>query len=156
MAFVNEYIPETDYEKYDLRRICGEHNLAHKGHMHAQNWIVDREREMFLIKIWAHRESEADGWAFYRQGEWIFFEMIPKKAWAMPDASAGSFLFHVRNFTVPNQLKHKREMIVADLREAITKCPGSPKFVYAKLEVTVEFDEDNNLTYSTFSGHQRA
>jgi len=34
MAFVNENIPDSDYEKYDLRKICGEHNLqARRGHM---------------------------------------------------------------------------------------------------------------------------
>ena len=69
----------------------------------------------------------------------MFFEMIPKEAWAMPDASAGRFLFHVKDFAVPSHLERKREAIMADLREAITACPSSPKYVYAKLEVAVEF-----------------
>ncbi|MDR2113421.1 MAG: hypothetical protein LBQ62_10040 [Candidatus Accumulibacter sp.] len=69
MAFVNEYIPEADYEKYDLMEICGKHNKAHPGSMITRSWTIDRERQMFLIRIWSHRESEFEGLAFYWKGE---------------------------------------------------------------------------------------
>ncbi len=139
MAFVNEYIQESDYEKYDLRRICGEHNLAHRGQMHSRSWVVDRERHSFLIKTWAHRESDSDGWAFYWQGEWLFFEMTPTEGWGMPDGSACRFLFQVKGLVIPNHLEHIRETLFSDLRAAITACPGSPTFNYVTREVSVEF-----------------
>ena len=65
MAFVNEYIPETDYEKYDLRRICGERNEINRGHMYSRSWTIDRERKAFLIQVWSHHEAQFNGWAFY-------------------------------------------------------------------------------------------
>ena len=69
MAFVNEYvIPEEDYEKYDLRRICGEHNLPRCEIMHSRDWTIDRDREAFLIETWYHHESDFSGYAFYWKG----------------------------------------------------------------------------------------
>ncbi|MCK6435004.1 MAG: hypothetical protein L6Q68_18520 [Aquabacterium sp.] len=77
MVFVNEYIPETDYDKHDLRRVCSEHNLPNRGQVHSRSWTIDRERDAYLIKIWAHQDSEFSGWAFCWRGEWVFFEMRP-------------------------------------------------------------------------------
>lgn len=75
MAFVNEYIPEADFEKYDLRRVCGEHNFAQKGHMYSRSWSIDRDHDAFLIPVWFHHESDFIGWAFYWKTTWLFFEV---------------------------------------------------------------------------------
>lgn len=140
MAFVNEYIPEADYEKYDLRRVCGERNLKSlKGHMHSNSWTMDRERNAFIIKIWAHRDSPFYGWAFCWKGEWMFFEMALVDGEAKPDGSFGRFMFHVKEFVVPPVLENYRKEVVDSLREAITACPGSPTFSYVNRSVTVEF-----------------
>lgn len=142
MAFVNEYIQEADYEKYDLRKICGEHNLAIPGNMHSRSWTIDRARDEFLIKVWSHYESQFAGWAFYWNGEWLFFEMAPVDGEAKTDGSSCRFLFHVKGFVVPPALESSREELLTDLRAAITACPGSPTFNYAVRNVTVVFVEE--------------
>ena len=143
MAFVNEYIQEADYEKYDLRRICGEHNLpSQRGQMYSRSWTVDRETDAFLIQVWSHHEARFEGYAFYWKGEWTFFEMATVDGEAKPDGSSCRYLFHVKGFVVPPALESRREGLLTDLHAAITACPGSPTFSYAVRNVTVEFVEE--------------
>ena len=104
MAFKNEYIPEADYEKYDLRRVCGEHNETNRGRMYSRDWTIDRERDAFLIQIWFHREADFVGWAFYWKGEWLFFEMDGiGGGGGRPDGSCW-FGYRIKKFCLPAQL----------------------------------------------------
>lgn len=140
MAFVNEYIPEGDYPKYDLRRVCGEKNLpSRRDHMHSRTWTVDRERDIFLIKVWAHHESEFSGWAFYWKGEWLFFEMRPVEGRGDREKSECWFQFHVKGLVVPDALKAQQEELIDDMRAAITGLPGGVDFSYEKRNVIIEF-----------------
>ena len=47
MAFKNEYVPVADYEKYDMKRACAEHNqpLGRNRYIWFEYWTVDREKE---------------------------------------------------------------------------------------------------------------
>ncbi|MFN3717189.1 MAG: hypothetical protein ACK4R8_10755, partial [Thiobacillus sp.] len=99
MAFVNEYIPKEDYDKYDLRRVCGEHNLKSlRGHMYSRDWTIDRDRDAFLIQVWSHRDAEFNGWAFYWKGEWMFFEMRPIESQIDREKNICWFRFQVKGF----------------------------------------------------------
>jgi hypothetical protein len=140
MAFVNEYIPEADYEKYDLRRVCGERNFKYlKGEMHSRDWTIDRDKDVFLIKTWSHHESEFDGWAFYWRGNWMFFEVKIADGSAMPDGSSCWFLFQLKGFTISQNLDGYRLDILNDLEKAFTAMPGGMTFNYSKRSATIEF-----------------
>lgn len=141
MAFVNEYIPEADYEKYDLRRICGEHNLpSRRGKMHSRSWTIDREQNAFLIKVWSHHESRFEGYAFYWNGEWMFFDMqVAVGGESDIAASSCSYIFQVRNFKLAINQEKNIENKLDCLRAAITALPGGVGFDYAHRNVTVEF-----------------
>lgn len=141
MAFVNEYIPEADYEKYDIKRVCVEYNKSHhRGEgMYHENWTVDREEEVFLIQIWSHREAEFSGYAFYWKGEWMFFDMRPAEYKYDSARNAIWFRFLVKGFVVPDRLFDRREVLIADLRAAITASPGTVTHNYAHRTATIEF-----------------
>ncbi len=124
MAFVNEYIPEADYEKYDLRRVCGEHNEINRGHMYSDQWTIDRERDAFLIKVWTHREAEFVGFAFYWKGEWMFFEMrlTGNGINQADDCDWTSYL--VKGFAVPTSLTAEKEEVIAAFKDALAVYRG--------------------------------
>ena len=144
MAFVNEYIQEADYEKYDLRRICGEHNLpSQRGHMYSRSWTVDRETDAFLIQVWSHHESRFEGWAFYWKGEWTFFEMTGMGGGGMRPDGKCWYGYRIKGFTVPLQLESRRVEIVADLERALGDYCGRGVFsTYKQGTATVEFVEE--------------
>ena len=144
MAFVNEYvIPEEDYEKYDLRKICGEHNLPWRGIMHSRDWTVDRDREAFLIKTWSHQESRFEGYAFYWKGAWMFFEMQITEGESNyktnPDNASCWYRWLVKDFVIPSELEAKRDELMSDLQAAITQKPGSATVDYTHRSATIEF-----------------
>ena len=143
MAFVNEYIPEADYEKYDLRRICGEHNLTHRGRMHSRSWTIDRERRAFLIPVWSHREAEFNGWAFYWHGEWMFFELKVADAWENKIADECWSRYQIKGFVVPPALEAQQEELIADFRAACSAYAGGGVFCKAAhRSATVEFVQE--------------
>ena len=141
MAFVNEYIPEADYDKYDLRRICGEHNEAHPGSMYSRDWTIDRERDVFLIQTWTHREAVFNGWAFYWRGEWVFFEMRPVESKYDRANNACWFRFLVKGLAIREQCDISREELVNDLQAAISASPGGVTYSYSSRSATIEFIE---------------
>lgn len=143
MAFVNEYIPEADFEKYDLRRICGEHNFVHAGHMYSRDWTIDRELNAFLIQVWSHHESKFDGWAFYWKGEWIFFEMTGMGGGGVrPDGSCW-YGYRLKGFALPEHLDTNRKAILADLEQALGDyCGGGVFSNYKQGSATIELIEE--------------
>lgn len=116
MAFVNEYIPESDYEKCDLRKICGDHNLrSRKGHMHSRSWTIDRESDAFLIKVWSHHESEFSGWAFCWKGEWFLFEMRLTGLEGDPRNGPCSVAYLIKHFSYPECSDPVRQLVTSGL-----------------------------------------
>ncbi len=143
MAFVNEYIPETDYEKYDLRRICGERNEINRGHMYSRSWTIDRERKAFLIQVWSHHEAQFNGWAFYWKGEWIFFEMTVAKAEDNPEESSCWSLYRIKNLSVPARLEGNKEDVLSAFYSAWSAYAGGGIFCNrTHRSATVEFIEE--------------
>lgn len=128
MAFANEYIAEADFEKFELRRIVGDENPFQPGYMFARDWTIDRQHEVFLVKIWTHREADFDGWAFYWRGEWIFFEM--KITGVGKNATGGLDWvgYSVKNFRVPMSLAPVRKEIVDTFEQALAVYCGAGVF----------------------------
>jgi hypothetical protein len=143
MAFVNEYIAEADYEKYDLRDICGKHNKAHHGCMHSRSWTIDRERNVFLIKTWAHQEATETGWAFYWHGEWIFFEATIKDVQVNKIADSCWALHYIKKFVVPETLKAQQEQLIEDFRAAWSAYGAAGVLSkFTNRSATIEFIEE--------------
>lgn len=140
MAFVNEYIQEADYEKYDLRSICGEHNDVHRGHMYSRSWTINRASDAFLIQVWSHHESEFSGYAFYWNGEWMYFKMrLNGVDDNRPDGSCWVG-YIVKGFALPNHLESKRSEIMTDLNQALSAYCGVGVFsTCTRCTATVEF-----------------
>lgn len=140
MAFVNEYIPELDFEKYELKRICGGHNHSlHRGQFfYAHAWTIDREREAFLVKIWVHRESEFSGYAFCWKGEWMFFDVRTVEAIGDRARNAVWARLLVKGFSVPEALSTQHAALMDDLHEAFTVCDAVTGTV-AHLPVSIDF-----------------
>jgi hypothetical protein len=143
MAFVNEYIPEADIEKYDLRRVCGERNLpSQAGQIHSRHWTIDRDLNSFLIKTWAHRDSDFSGYAFHWKNRWVFFEMRPVDSRISIDASSCWFKFIVKKLEVAGMDESDRSQLMSNLQEAITASPGGITHDYANRSATIEFIEE--------------
>lgn len=57
MAFVNEWISQEDKEKYGLVALCAEYSKDDSKYVAVKNpkdeidWTIDREREIWLIRI---------------------------------------------------------------------------------------------------------
>jgi hypothetical protein len=125
MAFKNEYIPEADYEKYDLLKICGEHNEINRGHMYSRDWTIDRERNAFLIQVWSHRDAEFDGFAFYWKGEWISLEMRITGVGNNPVDSSDWTGYLVKGFVVPVSLTAMQQEVVDAFKQALAAYRGA-------------------------------
>jgi hypothetical protein len=137
MAFVNDKITEADRD--NLREICGEYIKAHLRNI--QSWTVDRERQMFLVEIWAHHEVDYTKWAFYWHGEWILFEMKVKDlSRIITKEHVGWIIYHIKGFVVPETLKAQQEQLIADFREAWPAyAEGGIYWEFSHRNVTVEF-----------------
>lgn len=139
LAFVNEYIPKADYEKYNLRRICGEHNLTNRGSMYSNDWTIDRDCDAFLIRTWVHRESNFIGYAFFWKGVWAFFEICPVEYKKDAATSTCWFRCRVNGMLVPAEVALCRDEFLTDLQSAITASSGGPSSNYSHRSATIEF-----------------
>ena len=119
MAFINEYIPEADYEKYNLLKVLGEKNLVHRGDVYSQQWTIDRESNIFLVKTWSHHEETFHGWAFYWKGEWVFFEMRP---YGHKGKLGDKYFWNgylIRNINIPALVESDRKLIYIAIEDAL-------------------------------------
>ena len=70
MAFVNEFIPDEDVEKYHLKEID---KHFHPG-TRARDWTIDRERDIYLRNVDIGGGPDPEGrneliWTFYWKGD---------------------------------------------------------------------------------------
>ena len=143
MAFVNEYIPTADYTKYDLRRVCGEHNLPRRGQMYSRAWTIDRERDVFLVQVWDHHEAESSGWALFWRSSWIFFELKPLEFRSNHEENSCWARYAVKGFAAPASMENLEEEARSELRNALSAYAGGG--VYATClhrSAAVEFVND--------------
>lgn len=144
MTFVNEYIPDADAQKYDLLRVCAEHNLpSRQGHMHSRHWTIDRQKDAFLIKVWGHQESLFSGYAFYWKGGWVFFEMhLTGIDENQPDGSCWVG-YLIRKFALPEPQEPCRSDLLLDLESALcTYCGAGVFSTCTSCVATIDFAEE--------------
>ncbi|MGC4397539.1 hypothetical protein [Hydrogenophaga sp. T2] len=107
--------------------------------MHSRDWTVDRERDAFLLKVWAHQESEFSGYAFYWRKVWVFFEMRPVDSKISPDQTSCWFRFLAKGIEISDLGTVVRDDLMEVLREAIAASPGGVTHQYVHRSATVEF-----------------
>jgi hypothetical protein len=124
MTFVNEYIPETDYKKYDFDGL-NKRPKEHSGTTPTDFWAIDREADIWLRKFYTEMDHTAlrggytgiSVWDFYWKGHLM---LIKIKAIAggggvgLPSWSRKKLL----NINLPTTLEDRREGILKDLESA--------------------------------------
>ena len=117
MAFINEYISEEDFKKYDIKGICEQFDIS----FYRLAWTVDREKAIFLIFL--ADKSCADGYfgsklLFYWKGSPIRVDLM--KAGAGGSYKEKSFCrWALQKIELPEALEEQMA-IMAELKNALT------------------------------------
>ncbi len=117
MAFVNEYIPETDKQKY---QITDHSNFYRAG---AGQWTVDREREMFLVYRGGYGPEGAQDekfWAFYWRGYLLDVHLHNLALSQDSDGNVHSRKRIIQIKGVTSDLERSRSEIIEDLACALS------------------------------------
>lgn len=132
MAFVNEFIPKEDFEKFGLKKI--DNSLPPPGipalSVSSEQWTVDRVRDMYLRQVTSGRfleDSHLHGWTLYWRGHllWFLREGIASKG--VPQGPRWEHS-RISKLKLPEPLVAMREDILADLREAFLVRAGGGVF----------------------------
>jgi hypothetical protein len=120
MPFVNEYIPEEDFEKYQLREIDKHHVV---GGVNAHDWTIDRERDMYLRQLAQGREefSHEMYWTFYWHSRAYTLE-LHAAGYTKTSAKAGRArwgLVRINGKEPPAGIPEPSDEFLNDLREAL-------------------------------------
>lgn len=114
MAFVNEYIPEADIEKYQIKEID---EKFHKGH-YKPHWTIDRERDIYLRYMHNEREEHSNRHTYY-----FFWKKAPLLVTV--DIDGGGVMngkqwrhYKLWRLDIPETLRPYVAEIVADLKAA--------------------------------------
>lgn len=118
MSFVNEYIPEADVEKYDLKGIDAK---APAITIKRRDWTIDRERDIYLRQTsQGHIDTDdthISWWTLYWKGELLWLQ---REAVGGGGKRGGAVWGHIRirELQIPPHIEHFRQEIYQDLREA--------------------------------------
>lgn len=129
MAFVNEYIPKEDFEKYNINAIDRQ---APGTVVSARDWTVDRARNIYLRQTSGPDRDDpstwtSSWWSFYWKGELLW---LKREALGITEEADGLRHAHVRitDFNIPERLAAHEEEIRQDLREAFNAYGGGGVF----------------------------
>lgn len=129
MAFVNEYIPEADVEKYGLAEI--DNSNFGGTRTKSRDWTIDRERNIYLRRVGGQdRENLADNtdsWNFFWKGDLLWFRRKGFPSEKKPDGLRHAFSY-IRDLTIPTHLESQRQEIYQDLRDAFRTYGGGGVF----------------------------
>lgn len=120
MAFVNEFIPESDITKYGIVEI----NTYYFKSSFRPHWTIDRERDIYLRQVATGREEFADQLTFtlYWKGTLIEVRLL-EDGGVSPGGERWSE-FKLNSIQIPEELSAQREEILSDLKEALTAYNG--------------------------------
>ena len=140
MAFKNEYVPESAYEKYDMKKVCAAHNqsLGRDRFVYFDSWTIDHEKDALLVRIHSYREHNFEGYAFCWKGEWMFFDVRTIDAKSDEERHAIWVRKLVKGFAVPDRLLEQREAVIADLKEALIN-RNTVNGIFTDRSGTIEF-----------------
>ena len=126
MAFVNEYIPAADMEKYQIKEI--DKRVSLHGRTHAKDWTIDRDRNMYLrnVKNGTFEFSYQSAWTFFWHGEllWVELEILGTSSgrnvpsWGRKRVTLLCVMGAGSNH-LPSHLEPQKAQILKDLEEAL-------------------------------------
>jgi hypothetical protein len=118
MNFINERISNEDVAKYGLEAI--DKNFI-VGGTNRRDWTIDRERDICLRNVTNGREEykSQSGWTLFWGGQWFYLELEVLDSGGKPGGPCWAHK-RLRRMELPEQLKGKRDEILADLKGALT------------------------------------
>lgn len=121
MAFVNEFIPDSDFVTYGIAAI----NRYYLKSDFRPHWTIDRERDIYLREVAAGREefSGDHTYTLYWKGDLIKLE-LREQGETYPDLTARRE-YALLEFHLPSHLNEKRDEILSDLKEALIARNGA-------------------------------
>ncbi|TAL44894.1 MAG: hypothetical protein EPN89_13155 [Methylovulum sp.] len=125
MAFINEYIPEEDLEKYNFAEL---NKRRKKDGGTSDDWTIDREADIWLRHFYTESDhTEPDGgytgvtaWDFYWKGALMFLEV---KSLGLEGGGIGQHCGMRKkliSINIPPNLENQRLQILKDLEAAFT------------------------------------
>jgi hypothetical protein len=120
MAFINEFIPESDITKYGIVGI----NTYYFKSSFQPHWTIDRERDIYLRQVATGREEFADARTFtlYWKGTLIEARLL-EDGGVGPGGKRWSE-FKLNSIATTEGLTAAREDILSDLKEALIAYNG--------------------------------
>lgn len=136
MAFINEFIPEADVEKYGIKEI----NFHFNKSSFKPGWTIDRERDIYLRKLLQGRDefSNQQSYHLYWKGTLIYLNVAiqGKKS----DESTGEFDYKLLEIEIPDAITSNRDEILRDLKAALTESSGGGVYrTIASCNATFDF-----------------
>lgn len=137
MAFVNEYIPEDDRERYNIKP------TNHFYQAGISSWTVDRERNIFLMRRTGPSPENRSGeteWAFHWRGHLLEVVLRLLASGGDPKGGHGWARFKLLAIRgLPAEVGRSRDDIVRDLRDALVAHKDSGVFSRrVSFDVTLE------------------
>lgn len=129
MAFVNEFIPPEDVEKYHLAEIDKRFVV---GGTSARDWTIDRERDVYLRNVANGGGGEPDirnqtEWTLYWRGDLLVLRLdllACSGERGEPGWSHWQLVWFCGTSGLPEHLKAQKSLIMHTLEEALTAYQG--------------------------------
>lgn len=122
MAFVNEYIPKEDFEKYNFDEL---NKRPSKGGDFSRDWTIDREADVWLRKFYTESDhtdptggyTGISAWDFFWKGTLITLEVMMLEVGGNRRQHCWSRK-RLQKINIPSELENKRPKILKDLEAA--------------------------------------
>lgn len=136
MAFVNEFIPDSDITRYGIKALDNKYN---KGH-YKPDWTVDRERNIYLRHFQNDREEHANRKTFYFFWKHaLMFITVDLVAFTGQRNSTQMTEYKLFKASIPDSACQNRSEILSDFREALRAWKGGGVYSTAT-EYFLKFD----------------
>jgi hypothetical protein len=136
MAFVNEFIPDSDIERYGIKELDKKYN---KGH-YKPDWTVDREQNIYLRYFRNDREEHSNRRTFFFYWKHVLMLItVDLVASSGQRDSAQMTEYKLFKASIPESIFQHRAEILSDFREALTAWKGGGIYSTAS-EYFLQFD----------------
>lgn len=146
MAFVNEPVPEEQKEKFDITVFYHPKRSIDKR-ISFYRWVVDRERDVFLIRLGGGGQWEGGDMPKPREylalgykGQAVKFEALFQSEGSSKNGTLVEYI-EVYNVQIPPTLKWHRGKIMALIEEALDAMGDSTGHREKLSEVKVTFNQ---------------
>jgi len=124
MAFVNEYIPKEDWDKYKFNDLNSRPRSA--GSSPCRFWVIDRSSNIWLRKFstsfdWTEKDGGFSGvstWDFYWKGHLLTVILRTLDSSSSPEKEYFTKK-KLESINIPKDIKKDEDEIISDLIEAL-------------------------------------